>query len=82
MDMVVNNLVEMIRTRNQWKSEPGHVPSPDFIEQKLAKYDPGILGLALQAGVDRGIISVNSGTCLTSSNIWPRPGVGQKEKGE
>ena len=57
MDMIVNNLVEMIRTWKQWKSEPGHVPAPDFIKQKFAKYDPGILGLAVQAAVDRGIIS-------------------------
>jgi hypothetical protein len=30
---------------------------PDFIKQKFAKYDGGILGLAVQAAVDRGIIS-------------------------
>lgn len=57
MEMVVNNLVEMIRTWKQWKSEPGHVPGPEFIKQKFAKYDPGILGLAVQAAVDKGIIS-------------------------
>lgn len=57
MDMIVNNLVEMIQTWKQWKSEADHVPSPDFIKQKLAKYDPGILGLAVQAAVDKGVIS-------------------------
>ncbi|MCK4905496.1 hypothetical protein KAS42_04595 [bacterium] len=57
MDMVINNLVEMISTWKQWKSEPGHVPSPDFIKQKLLKYEPGMLGMAVQAAVDKGIIS-------------------------
>ena len=57
MDMIVNNLVEMIRTWKQWKSESDHVPSPDFIKQKLLKYEPGILGVAVQAAVDKGIIS-------------------------
>jgi hypothetical protein len=57
MDMVVNNLVEVIRTWKQWRSEPGHVPSPDFIKQKFAKYEPGIFGLAVQAAVHKGIIS-------------------------
>jgi hypothetical protein len=61
MDMVINNLVEMIRTWKQWKADPRHVPGPDFIKHKFAKYDPGILGLAVQAAVARGIISDDEG---------------------
>ena len=57
MDMVVDNIVEMIRTWKQWKSKPGHTPGPDFIKQKFAKYDPGILNLALDASIHRGIIT-------------------------
>jgi len=59
LDFVVVNLMEMIRTWKQWKSKAkaGHVLDPDFIKQKFAKYDPEILGFAVQAAVDKGIIS-------------------------
>ena len=57
MDFLISNLIELISTWKRWKtaSEPG--PSPDVIKQKLQKYESGILGIAVQAAVDKGIIS-------------------------
>ena len=55
--MVVNNFVEMVLTWKKWKSEPGFVPSSDFVKQKSAKGDVGILGLAVQASVGKRINS-------------------------
>ena len=57
MDFAVGNLVTMIRTWKEWESKKALGLNPDFIKQKFAKYDPGLLNLALNAAVQRGIIS-------------------------
>jgi len=57
-DMVlVDSLVEMMRTWKQWKSKTASGLNPDFIKQKFAKYEPGLLNIALDAAVQRGIIT-------------------------
>jgi hypothetical protein len=57
MDMVIENLVKMIRTWKEWKSKTASGMNPDFIKQKVAKYDPGLLNMALDAAVQQGIIT-------------------------
>ena len=57
VSLLTDGLLGMIRTWKEWKARPARVPNPDFIKEKLLKYEPGLRGMAVQTAVDRGIIS-------------------------
>lgn len=57
MNQIVDGIVYFIQKWKESTEGSKQAVPPDFYMDKLKHCEPGILGLAVQAAIDRGIIS-------------------------